>query len=258
MKFVTHTGLAEALHAVLGAKDTRRLTREWEIVLRALTHQARMQGAGDLVRDVVQTAAVRIMRARKPFEATEDGRAFKYLGTIVWRVYIDMVDRTRRRDPMDFIALPGGDDDRDPIDRVAAPEPDPARSADAPALWEDTIDRLRGYVDLVIEAEKASPTERVIAGLQASATILAVLGKQGAREIARVLDVPEKSDDAIYKWTERGRPRVERALDRWQREAEGEETDMRVIAELRALLLKRRRDAGRARPQRRGKERRKP
>ncbi|KAF0168591.1 MAG: hypothetical protein FD160_3984, partial [Caulobacteraceae bacterium] len=223
---------------------------EWEIVLAALKHQARMQGAGDLSRDVVQTAAMRILRAHQPFEGAEDGRAFKYLGTVVRRAYIDMVDRSRRRDPLDFIVLPGGDDEREPIDRVPAPDSDPARSADAPAAWAEVIDRLRGYLDEVIEEAALAPTRCESAWLQASATILAVLGKQGAREIAVALGAAEASDACIYKWSERGRPWVGRALERWAQE-DDDETDRALIAELGTQLLKRRKDAGRARPHRR-------
>lgn len=258
MNFVTHTGLAEALRAVLGARDSRHLTREWAIVLAALKHQARMRGAGDLAGDVVQTAALRILRARTPFEGREDGRAFKYLGTLVRRATLDRVDRTRRRDPLDHIASPAGDDERDPIDRVPAPDSDPARSIVASTAWKQLVDRLLGYVDETIEAADLTPAKRESAWLHANATVLAILGKQGAREIARTLDVPEASDAAIYKWTERGRAWIERALDRWRNQTMDDEMDAPVVAELSAQLLRRRKDAGRDRPQRRRKGRAKP
>lgn len=248
-----YTGLADALRAVLGVKNARHLGHEWDIVYRALLRQARLQRIGQIADDVAQMASYRIMRAGKAFDGAVDAEAARFLWRIVRRAHLDMVDTTRRRDPMDRLWQPSGDDDRDTVDRFAAPDFDPTTSADAEAAFEETIDRLRGHVDLVIEAENLPQARRVLARLQVEATVLAVLREQGAREIARALGV-EKSDDAIYKWTERGREWIARALDRWERETDGDEIDAVVIAELRAQLLKRRKDAGRARPQRRHKE----
>lgn len=248
-----HPGLAEALRAVLGVQYERGLSREWAIVRRALTHQARLQRVGQVTDDVVQVASYRILRSRNPFDGTEDRQAFKFLERVVHRVYLDMVDVTRRNDPMDYLMRPGGYDDRDPLDRVAAPDVDVTRSADAPAALEEVIDRLRDYVDDAIEAKDLRPLLRVSAQLHASATILAVLGKLGAREIARALGEPDANNARIYKWTERGRATIIEALDLWAKA--GDEDDKMLLAELREQFLKRRKDAGRARPQRRKKER---
>jgi DNA-directed RNA polymerase specialized sigma24 family protein len=256
MSFVSHTGLAAALRAVFGARDSRRMAREWEIIVAALKQHARMRRTGDHAAEVVQLAVVKLLRARWPFEGEADPAAFAYLGTIVRREYLGIVDRTRRRDPLDFAVSPGGNDEYDPIERLAAPELDATRGDDAPAALQEAIDRLRGHVDQVIEEAGLAALRREGEWLHANATILAVLAKAGARAIAEALGVPGVSDAAIYKWTERGRPWVERALDRWEGEIlDGEDDGERAVtAELRAQVTKRRGDAGRARPARRKKE----
>ncbi|MGF1468268.1 MAG: hypothetical protein ACFCGT_19270 [Sandaracinaceae bacterium] len=193
--------------------------------------------------DARQETLIALLRHVGTMRAESPRQAAKWVATIHRR---KRVDRARRRtvDPVDR-ALASSTDPGASVDRVAAPA-GPEGGIEAVAA---VLSAALEHVDLALAdgPEPASP--RALRRLQAEATLLRRVHGASLDAIAELLEVGEPlSKDRLAKWVERGRPVVERGLARW---AEAPDAAPEVLATLRALVGRRRADAGQPRPGRR-------
>jgi hypothetical protein len=239
-------GLTEALRAVQ-RKASAIADRDWDLVASAIASCSRRYARRGELDVILSCAFVRLRTTESAFRGQLDAEAVVFLQRVVRSVVIDE-RRKEQRDRLRLVRAPEHGDDIDPIATLAAPEPDRSRTLEAEYLLERTKDRLRGYIDRVLEGAQLGHLEHQTKAYQAESCVLALLERKSSAEI-RVILATTASPATVHKWTERGRPFVLDALTLWA--ASADEDDAPVIAKLREIFEKRRADAGKARPSRR-------
>lgn len=242
------TGLAAALRSAQKRKE-RAPEGDWVIVREALRRHAHAQRCGSYVDDVVQDAVIAVLR-RAPFVGKLDGQAGAYLRPIVYHAYLEIVDPSRRLDPMRHLDH-GASDGLHPLDREGESDEDVdvLKHPQGPELVAAQLERLHAYIDEVVDDAMLSAVDHDSALRKARARVMARVDRIGNAEIAERLGVPDTKPDTVAQWTRRGRAWIEKALDRWQSDAT--EDERLVVVSLRGDLLSERADAGKSRPARR-------
>ncbi len=211
-------------------------------------------GGGEEGRDARQETLISLLRHISRMQAEAPLQAFKWISTIIRRKRIDAI-RVRDNDPVRQALRhePAGPDATPTIDRLGCED----QRELTPAMLEGLVTLVLGHVHRALEEQVSNLRKRQLRRTQAQATLLRLVCGWNAEEIADALDVGEPiAKDRLYKWIERGRAPVVAGLDRWAAEvagdgAAGDEEDVAVIEVLREIVGDRRRDAGKARPERR-------
>jgi DNA-directed RNA polymerase specialized sigma24 family protein len=237
------TPILTALRRIAACNDTgsdrRRVERDWRTVYAHLAHAYPCRKAGDRADELLQNAALKVLRSVRGMTADTEAGARAWLARVLNNAYHDqlraLIRERHRRSEREVESLQSGAD----------------------RLQEERLDheqlghRLLHFVETELDAMKGGPIQRRKAELQARAALLRVREGEDTETIRGSLGEPDISDDLVNKWVERGRPIVLRGLDRWLKQAgELEKDDVRALHKLFSL---RRRDAGKPRPGRRGK-----
>ena len=236
-----HVGLAAALSAV--SRRDRLSDAAWPLVIAAITHEVRLRRARYDFDDVQQDVSLKLLRSNTGFVGDTDAAAVAYLRAVVRNVIIDL----GRRDEVRPRAVPSREGETPLVDRVPAPDPDADTShADGERAVEALLDRLLAETECMIERSGKHVVQRQNAWNAAQSTVLARIRGMEAESIATELGVPTASRACIHKWVERGRPLLLAALD--QLATTADPAGLHAMGNLRGILVKRRQDAGKARP----------
>ena len=219
----------------------------WRVVERAIRRVSPGRGADE--EDRRQETLIRVLRSLSTFEPMTPVQSFAWLRTIARNARIDEWRRSARQPAtLGLAKLPADEDREAPVERLAAPEPnirDPERLDAVLALVELEVAR-----DL--EAHEAREDRRAMAKVQARAALQRLVLGQDLDGLVAALGYEEPlSRDRVYKWVERGRAVVLRALDHWEREQGMIEGVSEACEVLRSRMSDRRADAGQPRPERR-------